>query len=143
MLKKYVFILSSLLSLLRWILANAVLPIVLPVAFIWGMEMLLDGKSNFTLIFVKLLGEGFYIFSSLTLACSLLEDYEVFQKTIKWYEVTLITVLMIATGIMFFYIERQVPGYFDKNFSIFVWMWIGLALISSEVKLRMILKKKN
>lgn len=142
-LKKFAFIFMSLLSLMRWMLANAVLPIILPVAFIWGMEMLFDGTSDFCATFMKLLREGFYIFSSLTLACSLLEDYSVFQKTIKWYESTLITVLMIATGIMFYCMERYEPGYFYNNFDVFKWMWIGLALISSEVKLRMILKNKN
>ena len=142
-LNKMGFFFRLFFSLLRWMLANAFIPILLPVAFVWGMEMLLDGTSDFRNIFMTLLGKGFYIFSSLTLACSLLEDYDVFQKTIKWYEVAAITTLMIAIGIMFYWMERREPGYFMRSFEVFKWMWVGLALLSSEIKLRMILNKMN
>ena len=137
-------ILPTVGSLLLWLSANALAPIILPVFFLYAVK-LLQGEQDvsFCILFQQLLAEGFYIFSSLALACSLLEDYKVFNKTINWIEAALITSFMIAIGYIFYQVKFVNENYFMEHFNVFLMVWIPLAIVSSELKFRMILKKQR
>lgn len=132
---------SSLGTLLLWLLANAIIPIGLPAFFLWSVKVLQGEKDVcFLNLFQQLLENGFYVFSSLALACSLLENLKEFNKTVHWVEASLITALILAIGFMFYQVEFVNKNYFIDNFSLFLCVWIALAAVSSEVKFRMIYK---
>ena len=129
---------NIILPIMRWLLANAIFPILIPVV------VLVLGDCFFFSIFhvldpiKKLLFEGFYIFSAMTLVFSLFEDFSTFQKAIKPLTAMFLMAPIFGTSIIFYASERKGLGYFEEHLSLFLIIWGLLVLYATYIKYKMI-----
>jgi hypothetical protein len=86
----------------------------------------------------KLLFEGFYIFSSMTLVFSLFEDFSIFQKAIKPLTGMFLMAPMFGACIIFYVSERKGWDYFEDHLSLFLIIWGLLVLYATFIKFKMI-----
>lgn len=125
-----------------WILVNAILPIVIPALFLASINWLLDGSFPIRDLFSKLINDGFYIFSALTLMFSLYEDYDALKECVKPIMQTWLVLMAIATLAMFYQIQTRDNSYIDNHQFQFYLIWILTAISSIIVKYK-ILKRKQ
>lgn len=129
--------------LLRWFLANAVFPIVIPILVLVAGDWFFADKIDIPVSAQKLLYEGFYIFSAMTLLFSLFEDYKAFQDSIKPVEAMILMIPMIGTCIIFYATERNGLTYFANHIIQFLSLWVVLALYAVFIKIKIIIYKQK
>ena len=128
-----------LMALIRWGVANAILPIVVPILVLAGGDWLFADNINLSQSLKKLIYEGFYIFSAMTLVFSLFEDYSAFQHSIKPVAGMILMLPMMATCIIFYATEKNNGvDYFSNHLMQFFCMWGILALYATFIKYKIL-----
>jgi len=133
-------------KLITWFFANTVLPIVVPVFFWCLFEWIQDGNGGFLLInkFTKLVMDGFYVFSALTLLFSLIEDSRVFKFAgIGVGYGAGIMVLVIITLWMFYQIKVKDASYIESHSIQFILVWCITVASAIYAKYRIIKYKDD
>lgn len=126
------------LTLARWVFANAILPILVPVLILVGGDWFFADHINVSESLTKLVYEGFYIFSAMTLVFSLFEDYAVFQAEVKPVAGMLMMLPMMGTCIIFYATEKNGVDYFSSHIFQFFCMWGALAIYATYLKYRIV-----
>ncbi len=126
------------MQLFRWFLANALLPIFVPVLFLSGVEWFQNGTFPFDQIFGDLLGNGFYVFSALALIFSLLEDNPVLKMCMGYMGGAWLMLLTILSLYMFFLIQTEDSKYVENNWFQFGIVWVLSAVSALYYKKEMI-----
>lgn len=127
---------------MRWLLADAILPMLVPVATLalgnafWADRIDVLGSAN------KLLYEGFYIFSSMALVFSLFEDYSTFQKAISPVLAMFLMAPMFATCLIFYESQKH-DSYFVTHLWLFFGTWMSLLIYATYIKIKMIKFKQK
>lgn len=129
--------------LLRWFLANAVFPILIPILVLVAGDWFFADKIIVPELVQKLFYEGFYIFSAMTLMFSLFEDFKTFQEALKPLEAMILMVPMIGTCIIFYATERNGLTYFADHLIQFFSLWVALAFYATFIKTKIILYKQK
>lgn len=127
----------------RWVFANAILPILVPVLILVGGDWFFADHINVSESLTKLVYEGFYIFSAMTLVFSLFEDYAIFQSVVKPLAGMLLMIPMLGTCIIFYATEKYGVSYFSSHIIQFLCMWVVLAIYSTFLKYRIVNYKQK
>lgn len=125
-------------QLLFWFLANAILPIAIPVLCLCTASWLYDGSFPFWEDFMSLLEKGFYIFSALALIFSLFEENEKFKMCANTYEGMIIAGAILVTCVMFYLIETKDEQYIKNHITQFLIIWLASALYAGYVKYKLL-----
>ena len=125
-------------QLILWFLANAILPIVVPVLCLCTASWLYDGTFPFGDDFMSLLEKGFYIFSALALIFSLFEESDKLKLCTNTYEGMIIAAAIVVTCIMFYLIETKDEQYIKNHISQFLMIWGASAFYASYVKYKLL-----
>lgn len=125
------------LHIVRWFVANALLPMAVPVVFLAALVWLNNGTFPLAETFVGLLKGGFYIFSASALTFSLFEDYSLFKRNVGPVSVILLLILLSMTLGMF-YTQMRDAKYVEGHSVQFVAIWGISAIVSAWVKWRML-----
>jgi hypothetical protein len=88
-------------SLVVWYLINLILPIAVPVFFLWACSYPTGTSYSFYEIFMELLRNGFYIFTSTLLVVSIFQDSEVAKKEVEWYDNMALFGFLFVVGILY------------------------------------------
>lgn len=125
-----------------WLLVNAIIPILIPVICIWGANWLFTRVTiTFWNLFKNFMSQGYYIFSALTLICSLFEDYKILKYCINPLQFIVIGILLTLTMGMF-YVHYINNLYLKNHFLQFMLVWIALVTYAIYLKYRIVLYKK-
>lgn len=128
-------------QIILWLIANAVLTILVPIIFLSGLTWFKEGNFPFVCILNNLILQGFYIFSAMALLCSLFEEYRLFKICTTAIDGIAITILILCTcGI--FYLTENDKEYVSKHCFQFYTVWLSSAVYASVIKWRL-LKYKN
>lgn len=127
-------------KLILWLLANSILPILIPVVCLCIPPLFNVSEFPFQKNFLKLLSDGFYIFSALALILSLIEDWKVLNFCTKFYDGIIMTLFLGATCIMFCLIEANSNSnsYIDEHLVTFITIWFGTAGYATYIKYRIL-----
>ncbi len=87
------------------------------------------------------MSQGYYIFSALTLICSLFEDYKILKYCINPLQFIVIGILLTLTMGMF-YVHYINNLYLKNHFLQFMLVWIALVTYAIYLKYRIVLYKK-
>ena len=132
------------MQLLRWFLANALLPIFAPVLFISVVSWFEDGSFPIGDVFQQLIKSGFYVFSALALVFSLLEDYPILKLSGLGPLIGAFSMLVvIATLYMFYLIQTKDASYVKDHILQFSIVWVLTALLAFYIKRKLIVYKQT
>ena len=130
-------------KLFLWLLANAILPILIPVLFLCFADLLVSNIFPFWDKTIKLFDEGFYIFSAATLVFSLVEEHSACEKCLRHHIIILLCVLLFCTGVMFC-LKYYDNDYIQNHKIVFLSTWFATSLFAIIAKFEVIsYKKKN
>lgn len=125
--------------LFRWIFANAILPIVVPIIIlIIGDELAVSPTHNYGDTIQKLVLEGFYILSSMTLFFSLLETYKEFKEASSSNWLLIMFLPMAIICIIFYQTEQVGVSYFQTHKTIFIGSWLILIAYATFLKYKIL-----
>lgn len=130
-------------QLFMWFLANAILPILVPVICLCVASWLYDGSFPFVEDFIALLEKGFYIFSALALIFSLFEESEKFRLCANAYEGMIIAGAILVTCIMFYLIETKDDQYIKTHVGQFLIIWFASAFYAGYLKYKLLKFNKS
>lgn len=126
-------------KLIRWFVANTILPILAPVLYICVSDWFTDGLFPFCEVFFRLIKDGFYVFSALTLIFSLLEDYPDFKISgLGSLMGAILMLLVIITLYIFFLIQTKDSQYVSSHVLQFGLIWVVTALAAIYAKYKLI-----
>lgn len=128
-------------KILRWLMVNAVMPMLVPVLFLAAVDWFKNGSFPFETYLHSLLYNGFYIFSATSLMFSLLEDYQEFKKCVGPIMVTFLVILTMITLGMFYTIQNNNPDYLVTHRFQFIFVWSVSAVYSIFIKFRIAYNK--
>lgn len=128
-------------SVSRWLLANAILPIVAPILVLLIGDWLFGGIVELSTAIKKLMYEGFYIFSAMTLLFSLIEDFETFQKAIKPLAAMILMLPIVGTCVIFYMTEKNGLDFFANHLTQFFVLWGALVAYAAFIKIKTIIYK--
>lgn len=131
-------------KLLRWFVANTVLPVFAPVLFLCLVDWFQDDTFLFGMKFLELTRNGFYVFSALALIFSLIEDFHLFKLSGvgSGYGAWLMF-LIIVTLLMFYLIQTKDSLYIQNHSLQFVVVWFLSAISAISAKYKIIKYKTN
>ena len=130
-------------KLFRWFMANALLPILAPVLFMCIVYWFHDGSFPFMEVLLKLIKNGFYVFSALALIFSLLEDYPKLKMSgIGPIQGAFYMLLVILTLYMFLLIQTKDSDYISSHGIQFGATWLATVISAFYAKYQ-ILKYNN
>lgn len=130
---------SILKHLFWWILANALLPLFVPVVVLLiGNELVDVDEGGIKELTEKLMMEGFYIFSSLTLFFSLFEDYDAFVKATHPVLMLILTIPIFIVCVIFYKTDHEGMDYLAKHETMFYWSWGLLIAYAAFLKYKIL-----
>jgi hypothetical protein len=88
-------------SLITWYLINLILPIIIPVFFLWTCSYPTGISNSFYKIFIELLRNGFYIFTGTLLVISIFQDTKIVKQVVEWYDYLLLFGFLFLVGIIY------------------------------------------
>lgn len=88
-------------SLLAWYLANLILPIAMPIFFVWVCNFPTGESKSFYEIFVALLQSGVYIFTSILLVFGVFQDFKIAKQVVEWYSYLAFFFFLFIVGVMY------------------------------------------
>lgn len=125
-----------------WLLVNAVIPVLVPALCIWMFDWMFDqSKISFWAQFMTFMAQGYYIFSALTLFCSLLEDYNMMKKCANPLGYMSIGSFLTITMIIFYYQYRN-EQFLQNHYLQFMIIWLATVVCAIYLKYRIVLLKK-
>lgn len=125
-----------------WLVANAVIPVLIPVVCIWGANWMFSFPNiTFCDLFKNFMAQGYYIFSALTLICSLFEDYKALKYCIDPLQFIVIGILLTLTMGMFYlqYVNNQ---YLQSHYLQFMSVWVALVVYAIYLKYKIVISIK-
>lgn len=130
-------------KLLRWFVANALLPILAPVLFMSIIYWFQDGSFPLSIVFLDLVKNGFYVFSALALIFSLIEDYpDLKMSGIGPLYGAFLMLLVVMTLYMFYLIQTKDSQYVSSHIPQFGIIWGLTALSAIYAKYKLIKYKR-
>ncbi len=131
-------------KVLVWLLVNAIVPILIPVVCIWGADWFFrESTTGFWDLCKDFMFQGYYVFSALTLICSLFEDYRAMRYCVNTWHSIIIGVLMTLTMGMF-YVQYINSCYLQSHYMQFMIVWGALVLYAILIKFQIVIyKRKN
>lgn len=122
-----------------WLLASALLPLLIPVFVLMiGDELVGNAGSGVLPVILKLIMEGFYVFSSLTLFFSLFEDYEAFVKSTHPALMLIMTIPIFIICVIFYKIDQEGITYMQQHTALFAWSWGLLIAYATFLKYKIL-----
>ncbi len=133
---------SPIIKVLIWLLVNAIVPVLVPVVCIWGTDWMFgDSTTSFWNQFMVFMAQGYYIFSALTLFCSLFEDYK-FMKSCASPLGYISMGFFLAITMGMFYYQYNNPLYLRSHYLQFFSLWLALVACAIYLKFQIVYIKK-
>ena len=124
-------------KLTLWFIANALLPIAVPVLFLAGLTWFKNGTFPIWDITKSLVEHGFYIFSATALLFSLFEDYRSLKDCTTILDGVFIVLALAATCVMF-QLSYSDVSYMASHLLQFILVWLFSAIYATILKIRQI-----
>ncbi|MDE6768497.1 MAG: hypothetical protein K2J78_02095 [Muribaculaceae bacterium] len=126
-------------QLLLWFIVNAILPIVFPALILAVMAWFDDGSFPIVGLLQQLIGEGFYVFSALTLVFSLYEEYGLLKRCVGLWMQTWLVFMAMATSLVFYQMRQGNPVEYMVNHQFqFYSIWLMTAIPAFVIKYKIL-----
>lgn len=124
--------------LCKWVFFNALVPVIFPIFLLMIGDWLFEGHIAIEKSIKKLMYEGFYIFSAITLIFNLLENYSAFKKAVTPLAAMVMMIPAVCISIIFYQTEKEGLCFFTEHVQQFILVWIFMVLCAAYLKYKII-----